>query len=91
MLKENGCAVLKKFFVEKSYRSQKVGLKLFLELLDFAKKKGIEHIILDTPSVAKASHRFYERSGFKRIEISELSIEYDYPDRDSYLYILDLK
>lgn len=32
MMKERHCAVLKKFFVKKEYRSQKVGLALYKEL-----------------------------------------------------------
>lgn len=90
MMREDGCAILKKFFVESSYRSQKTGLKLYQSLLEFAYKKNIRHIILDTPSVAKASHRFYERAGFRKVNANELPIEYTYPDRDSILYILDL-
>lgn len=90
MLKEQNCAIMKKFFVKKEFRSQKVGLALYRELLKFAKKKGIQHIILDTPSVAHASHKFYETSGFHKISTSDLPIPYFYPDRNSILYMLDL-
>ena len=90
MLKENHCAVLKKFFVEKSFRSQKVGLALYNELLKYAVEKGVRHIILDTPSVAHASHRFYEKAGFYKITAEELPVPYSYPDRDSILYLLEL-
>ena len=72
MMKENGCAVLKKFFVQKAYRSQKVGLALYTQLLTFAAGKGVKHVILDTPSVAHASHRFYERAGFRQITKAQL-------------------
>ena len=89
MLKENNCAIMKKFFVKKEFRSQKVGLALYQKLLNFATNAGVEHIILDTPSVAHASHKFYEKAGFKRIEKADLPIPYTYPDRDSLLYILD--
>ncbi len=90
MLKENQCAVLKKFFVEKTFRSQKVGLALYNELIKFAVSKGIRHIILDTPAVAHASHKFYEKAGFYRISTAELPVPYSYPDRDSMLYLLNL-
>ena len=90
MLKEKNCTVLKKFFVEKAFRSQKVGLSLYNELLKYANSKGIEHIILDTPAVAHISHRFYEKAGFKRINSEELPVPYSYPDRDSILYLLNL-
>ncbi len=90
MLKDNHCAVLKKFFVKKEFRSQKVGLALYRELLKFAGNAWIQQIILDTPSVALASHRFYEKAGFCRIRAEELPIPYSYPDRDSILYMLNL-
>ena len=89
MLKENQCAILKKFFVHKDFRSKKVGLSLYNALLKYAKEIDIQHIILDTPSVATASHRFYERAGFHIISMEELPIPYTYPDRDSILYMLD--
>lgn len=90
MLKERHCAILKKFFVKKEYRSQKVGLALYRELLSFAERAGVRFIILDTPSVAHASHRFYEKTGFRRIGIDELPVLYAYPDRESILYMINL-
>lgn len=90
MMKESGCAIMKKFFVKKESRSQKVGLALYSELIKFAKASNVQHIILDTPSVARKSHRFYEKAGFYKIDKSELPILYTYPDRDSLLYMLDL-
>lgn len=90
MCKNSGNAVLKKFFVRKDYRKQKVGYALYCRLIEFARKKNINTIVLDTPSVAHDSHRFYERAGFVRISSAELPFEYDYPDRNSYLYMLKL-
>lgn len=90
MLKEQNCAVMKKFFVKKEYRSQKIGLALYRELLKFAKDAGVRHIILDTPSVAHESHKFYENAGFCKIDATELPISYTYPDRKSILYMLDV-
>lgn len=90
MMKSEGYAVLKNFFVHKDYRSQKIGLKLYLTLLDFAKSHGVKHIFLDTPAAAKQSHIFYEKAGFRKIDISKLPVEYSFPDRDSAIYILDI-
>ena len=90
MLRENNCAILKKFFVDADYRSRKVGLALYRALLSFAQEKRVKHILLDTPSVAAASHRFYERAGFRQITAGDLPVAYTYPDRDSLLYLLDL-
>jgi len=83
------CA-LKKFFVRADYRSQKVGLALYYRLLVFARQKGYRHIILDTPSVAVKSHVFYQLAGFRLIDKSELQVQYNYPDRQSLLYQLDI-
>ncbi len=90
MLKEKHCAVMKKFFVKKEFRSQKVGLSLYSELLKYAVDKDVHYIILDTPAVAHASHRFYEKAGFYKISREELPVPYSYPDRDSILYLLKL-
>lgn len=59
-------------------------------LLEYDENAGVKCIILDTPSVARASHRFYEKAGFQRISRESLPIEYSFPDRDSLLYILYL-
>jgi len=90
MRKSQTCAVLKKFFVQKEFRAKGVGLALYRELLAFARQAGIRQLILDTPSVAEASHRFYERAGFRRIQKEDLPVPYVYPDRESLLYLLKL-
>ena len=90
MVKEKHCAVLKKFFAKKEFRSKRVGLALYQELLQFAGRTGVQTIVLDTPAVARASHRFYEKAGFHKISASELPIAYAYPDRDSILYLLQV-
>ena len=89
MMREKHCAVLKKFFVKKEFRSQKVGSALYRELLKFAENAGVRQILLDTPSVARVSHKFYEKVGFCKIEPSDLPIPL-YPDRNSILYLLKL-
>ena len=90
MLRENNYSIMKKFFVKKEYRSQKVGLALYKKLLKFAKASKVQHIILDTPSVAHEAHKFYKKAGFYQIDVAQLPIPYVYPDRNSILYILDL-
>lgn len=47
-------------------------------------------LILDTPSVARVSHKFYEKAGFRKTDKTQLPIEYVYPNRDNLLYMLDL-
>lgn len=85
-----GVGALKKFFVRPDYRSRKVGLALYRALEAFCEKAGFAALILDTPSVAHDSHRFYERNGFARIAAEELPVPYTYPDRDSLLYLKQL-
>ncbi|MXO77361.1 GNAT family N-acetyltransferase [Paenibacillus sp. OT2-17] len=90
--KNKEVAVLKKFFVYKDYRGKEFGTgkKLYEALLDFAKKQGFSKIILDTPSKATRSHSFYKKAGFKEIDKEDLPIKYDYPDRNSIIFLLEL-
>lgn len=90
MIKEDNWAVMKKFFVKVEYRSQKVGLALYKKLLEYAVKMGVKHILLDTPSVAKASHKFYEKAGFNKVDLKDIPIKYTFPDRNSLIYVLDI-
>ena len=86
-------AVLKKFFVYNEYKGKdhSVGVSLYNSLLSFAKEKGFSKIILDTPSVAIRSHGFYRKVGFKEITRKDLPLQYDYPDRNSLLFLLEIK
>ena len=90
MIKEDNWAVMKKFFVKAEYRSQKVGLALYKKLLEYAVKMGVKHILLDTPSVAKASHKFYEKAGFNKVDLKDIPVKYTFPDRNSLIYVLDI-
>lgn len=85
-------AVLKKFFVSAAWRGAGMGCasRLYDTLLAHARLKGIETILLDTPSVSTRSHAFYRRQGFRQIAAGELPVKYAYPDRDSLLFRLDL-
>lgn len=85
-------AVLKKFFTYPEYRGdpQRLGRKLYQELLAHAKDNHFSKIVLDTPEKEGRSHFFYEKQGFKRIQNSELTVSYPFPDRDSRIYELTL-
>lgn len=85
--------ILKKFFVHADYRGQgkKTASKLFDTLLSFSTRQCLSMILLDTPSVATRSHAFYKRNGFTEISPTDLPVEYDYADRNSLLFRLDLK
>ncbi|MBQ9228726.1 MAG: GNAT family N-acetyltransferase [Eubacterium sp.] len=86
----HGNGVFKKFFVKKEYRRKGIGTMLYTALLAFAKQEHYHTVILDTPSVAKASHRFYEKAGFQKIDKNALPFPYQYPDRQSVIYLLHL-
>ncbi len=81
-------AVLKRFFVRRDYRGTE--LRLYRELLKRLKRAGVRHILLDTPSVAHRAHHFYEAAGFRRISVDEAPFAYEFPDRDCFLYLLEL-
>lgn len=90
MNKGNGNGVLKKFFVCRNYRNKKIGLALYEKLYEYAVENNFKYLLLDTPSVALSSHKFYKKAGFNKIDKTQIPFEYDYPDRDSYLYLLSL-
>lgn len=86
----NGNGILKKGFVKKEYRKCGILTKLYKNLLAYAKNKNMKQLMFDTPSVATDCHRFFEKVGYLRINKNEQPFEYEYPDRNSYLYLLRL-
>lgn len=88
--KNDEVGVLKKFFVRKDKRGSGIGTDLYKTLLSYAAESGMTKIILDTPSICTGAHRFYERNGFRRIGREELPVHYEYPDRNCYLYMLEM-
>ena len=91
MNKGNGNAVLKKGFVCADYRKQGILGTLYATLLAFAKEKGIATFVFDTPSVATNCHHFFEQKGYHKITAAELPFPYQYADRDSYLYMMQVQ
>lgn len=85
--------ILRKLFVARAFRGKdpKIALTLFNELRARASRLGLEKILLDSPSIAKASHRFYAKQGFVEIPRENIPKGYSYPDRDSMIFELDLK
>jgi salicylate hydroxylase len=47
-------------------------------------------VLLDTPAVATRAQQFYRRAGFEQITREQLPVPYEYPDRDSLLFLLRL-
>ncbi len=85
--------VLRKMFVKKEFRGKELNIaqKLFEKLKEEAINLEFEKILLDTPSVAEASHRFYQRNGFIEIGKKEIPKGYSFPDRNSKIFELKLQ
>ena len=90
MNKGNGNAVLKKGFVRSDCRKQGILGKLYATLQEFAMEQGLKTFVFDTLSVATNCHSFFEKRGYRRITKDELPFSYEYPDRDSYLYMMQI-
>lgn len=56
-------------FIKKDFRGKNFNLasKLFDILLKEARQQQFTEILLDTPLVTHAAHRFYEKNGFELI------------------------
>jgi len=86
------CAVLRSFFIEPDWRGGASGCarQLYAALVGFARAQGVRQVILDTPSVATRAPQFYRRAGFVQITHEQLPVPYEYPDRDSLLFLIEL-
>lgn len=67
-------AALRKFFVRKDFRGSATGTakNMLQHLIVYAKSVNLQTIILGTIPAFVSGHRFYEKSGFQRLEESEL-------------------
>lgn len=74
-------AVLRKMFIKQEYRGKKLSLaqRLFEILIIEARKQNFKEILLDTPLVTHAAHRFYERNGFEIISNDSVPENYILP------------
>jgi DNA-binding MarR family transcriptional regulator/predicted GNAT family acetyltransferase len=77
----NRQSVLRKMFIKEQYRGKATGLasKLFEILLEEARQQQFSEILLDTPLVTHAAHRFYERNGFELISTDLVPDNYILP------------
>lgn len=89
MKKGSHFGVLKKFFVNPDFRGKSKGVssKLYECFIDYAKQTNIDCIVLDTPSKCYRAHNFYKKNGYRQIDLEDVPIDYDYPNRDSYFFI----
>lgn len=79
-------AEIKKFFVTKEYRGQKVGKALMDKLLDAAKKHKFQYLYLGTVDVLKAAQSFYLKYGFKKIHKQDLPKSFDICNLDTLFF-----
>lgn len=75
---ENNSVVLKRMFVQKSFRGKERGVAelLLQKALTWCKKENIDTIYLGTMNQFKAAHKFYEKNGFWQINKTSLPINF---------------
>lgn len=85
-------AVLKKFFVSELYQGAPyhLGQRLYKEVIEFARKRNLKTILLDTPRNTTRAHKFYERAGFRLVKEEELPVKYSHPYADCDFFVLEI-
>lgn len=68
-----------------------VAQEFFQQLIKTANALNLKQLYLDTPAIAVAAHKFYERNGFAKVSRNDIPASYSFPDRDSKIYRLSLK
>jgi GNAT superfamily N-acetyltransferase len=88
-------AVLRKMFLDKSMRGNKdlnLAQNLFETLVNYTQQKGYQELWLDTPLMAQAAHRFYERNGFELMPRANVPKSYKLPAiKELKIYRLHVK
>ena len=84
----NNKGALRKMFVAKEYRGKEfgVGQALLNNLIDWAKNKRIEELLLGTTEKFIGAQRFYEKNGFIEIQKQHLPEEFPIMDVDVKFY-----
>jgi N-acetylglutamate synthase-like GNAT family acetyltransferase len=84
--------ILRKMFVHKDFRGKELGIaqQLFDTLLIEANYLKIKTIFLDTPPIAHAAHRFYERNGFVETYRDNLPQNYKFVEMPLKFYMLNI-
>lgn len=91
MMRYGESGILKKLFVRHDHRGPSgASHGLYDKAVNWAGMHNLNSIFLDTPSVATRSHAFYQRRGFRIVDRSQLPEGYDFPDRDSLIFKLDM-
>jgi len=91
-LLDGGEAALRKMFVRKDRRGlDGVAARLLATLVAHAYAKALPRLFLGTRPEMVAAHRFYEKSGFARVEPSALPATFPRMAFDSVFYRRDLE
>jgi putative acetyltransferase len=80
---------IRKMFVKADYRGKEKGIAalLFKTLEEKAIKHKMNTLYLGTFNTLKASHRFYEKNGFERIEVEFLPQKFPRMQVDNVFYM----
>jgi N-acetylglutamate synthase-like GNAT family acetyltransferase len=87
-----GIGALRKMFVAKDWRGEERGVahQLVEVLIAHARAAGLRSILLGTTEAFRAAHRFYEKSGFRRVEPSTIPAAFPRMSGDRRFYRRDL-
>ena len=86
-----GLGALRKMFVAKEWRGAEGTAHRLLEtLIAHAREAGFRAIVLGTTEAFRAAHRFYEKSGFRRVDGATLPDTFPRMKGDTRFYRLDL-
>jgi N-acetylglutamate synthase-like GNAT family acetyltransferase len=86
-----GLGALRKMFVAKEWRGAGGAAHGLLDtLIAHARERGFRAIVLGTTEAFHAAHRFYEKSGFRRVEGATLPGTFPRMKGDTRFYRFDL-
>jgi GNAT superfamily N-acetyltransferase len=85
-----GTGVVRKMFVDPARRGAGVAQQLLGTLVAAARDDGMAELLLGTTSAYHAAHRFYEKSGFTRVDPDDLPERFPRVEVDSRFYRLDI-
>jgi len=88
----HGAGVIRKMFVKREFRGKELSIaqRLLDTLVAYCRENGIGDLYLGTVDRMKAAHRFYERNGFRPIEMEALPSYFPRMLTDNLFYHLHL-
>lgn len=90
---KNNNAILKSMFVKKEYRGKSYGVSssLIQTAIDWLQNEKIDSVYLGTMTQFKAAQKFYTKNGFRKIDSTELPVDFINNPLDKLYYRMDLK